>query len=371
MKIYACVFALAVAVLSALAVVHIIHAGTLTQRSDRLGTSAPATGASHHITFTTTNPIPASGKIVVTPNAGDFTIPAGFDFQDIDLLRNSTQYPVAAVPGTGGGSAAGVSVVSGTSGSITLTLNDTDAIAASAVVEIKIGSNAVFGGTGDTNITNPGSIGSYGLRFATQTSGGAEIDSGDVGIAIVNPIGVNGTVGAATVVDTPVFSPPAGTFNDSVSVSISTTTGGASIYYTVDGSTPTSSSILYTGPITLNQTTTLKAIGIAAGYTDSAVATAVYTIVSTAPPVPVGGGPATTPRATTTPAASPTTTYSPDACGDKTPADLNCDGRVNNRDLSILMYHWQSTRSGIRADINKDGIVNLIDFSIMLYWWTD
>lgn len=49
-------------------------------------------------------------------------------------------------------------------------------------------------------------------------------------------------------------------------------------------------------------------------------------------------------------------------------ADLNCDGRVNLTDFSILMYYW-GTNNQI-ADINQDGIVDLSDFSIMMFYWT-
>lgn len=52
-------------------------------------------------------------------------------------------------------------------------------------------------------------------------------------------------------------------------------------------------------------------------------------------------------------------------------ADLNCDGRVNLTDFSILMYYWLDTSpANPRADINEDSIVNLKDFSIMMYYWT-
>jgi hypothetical protein len=52
-------------------------------------------------------------------------------------------------------------------------------------------------------------------------------------------------------------------------------------------------------------------------------------------------------------------------------SDLNCDGRVNLTDFSILLFFWQQTNpSNKAADINKDGIVNLTDFSILLFDWT-
>ena len=61
-------------------------------------------------------------------------------------------------------------------------------------------------------------------------------------------------------------------------MSISDTTPGAIIYYTTDGTTPTTSSTVYGGSITLSSTETLEAIATGSGYFASAVATAAYTI---------------------------------------------------------------------------------------------
>jgi hypothetical protein len=80
-------------------------------------------------------------------------------------------------------------------------------------------------------------------------------------------------------VEMPAFSPGAGTYSSTQSVTISSSTNGASIRYTTDGSTPTSSSgTVYSGPVTVSSTSTLKAIAYKSGMTDSAVATAAYTI---------------------------------------------------------------------------------------------
>ena len=76
----------------------------------------------------------------------------------------------------------------------------------------------------------------------------------------------------------PVFNPPAGTYTGAQQVSITDTTPSAVIYYTIDGTPPTTSSTRYTAPITISKTTTLKAIAVATGYLNSSVATAVYTI---------------------------------------------------------------------------------------------
>ena len=81
-----------------------------------------------------------------------------------------------------------------------------------------------------------------------------------------------------TIVRAPIFSPAGGTYITAQTVSISCGTSGAAIYYTTDGSTPSSSSTPYTGAITISETTTIKAIAIKDGI-NSSVATATYTIV--------------------------------------------------------------------------------------------
>jgi len=77
---------------------------------------------------------------------------------------------------------------------------------------------------------------------------------------------------------TPVSSPTAMTFyTDTTNVTLECDTEGASIYYTTDGSEPTKSSTLYSGPITLSGTTTIKAIAVADAYLESDVFTATFT----------------------------------------------------------------------------------------------
>jgi uncharacterized repeat protein (TIGR03803 family) len=80
---------------------------------------------------------------------------------------------------------------------------------------------------------------------------------------------------------TPAFSPAAGTYSAAQSVSISDATAGATIYYTTNGTAPTTSSTKYTGAITVGSTETIEAVAVASGYTDSSVASATYTITPT------------------------------------------------------------------------------------------
>ena len=87
-------------------------------------------------------------------------------------------------------------------------------------------------------------------------------------------------------VATPTFSPIAGTYSAAQTVTISDSTAGSTIYYTIDGTTPTTSSTRYATPITVASTQTVQAIAIASGYTNSAVASALYTISFTAAATP-------------------------------------------------------------------------------------
>jgi hypothetical protein len=77
---------------------------------------------------------------------------------------------------------------------------------------------------------------------------------------------------------TPTFSPAPGTYNSAQSVTISDSSPGTRIYYTTNGSTPTTSSTVYTAAIKVNKTTTIKAIAAGGGFSASALGSAAYTI---------------------------------------------------------------------------------------------
>ncbi len=77
---------------------------------------------------------------------------------------------------------------------------------------------------------------------------------------------------------TPVFSLAAGTYSTVQSVTISDATNGAAIYFTTNGTTPTTSSTVYTGPIAVSKSENILAMATATGYGPSAVASVVYTI---------------------------------------------------------------------------------------------
>jgi len=82
-----------------------------------------------------------------------------------------------------------------------------------------------------------------------------------------------------TLASGPLVSPAAGTYPSAQTVTLSTSTPGGSIRYTLDGTTPTSTTgTLFTAPLTLGTSATLKAIAYASGHTSSTVTTAAYAI---------------------------------------------------------------------------------------------
>ncbi len=87
----------------------------------------------------------------------------------------------------------------------------------------------------------------------------------------------------------PIFSKTGATFSTDQSISLSTIASGASIYYTLDGSSPSTSSTLYTAPIPVagNGTSlTITAITVAPAFTDSAPISETYTIAYPAAAIP-------------------------------------------------------------------------------------
>lgn len=100
------------------------------------------------------------------------------------------------------------------------------------------------------------------------------------------------TITALSTVATPVFTPAAGTYTSAQSVAIGDTTVGTTIYYTTNGSSPTTNSTKYTGAITVGSTETIEAIAVAPGYNNSAVASATYTINLPAPTFTLTASPA-------------------------------------------------------------------------------
>ena len=81
-----------------------------------------------------------------------------------------------------------------------------------------------------------------------------------------------------TAASTPVATPGAGAVASGTEVVLTSDTKGAKILYTLDGTDPSMSSAVYTGPIAVTAAVTIKAIAVAEGHDPSSVLTAAYTI---------------------------------------------------------------------------------------------
>ena len=137
-----------------------------------------------------------------------------------------------------------------------------------------------------TNITFTQS-GSYAISYLTPNTGTLEnniwtgsatsIEFTNDGTNQTRATQIVVTIAAPAVVATPTFSLESGTYYETKSVTISCETENSVIYYTIDGTEPTSASTLYTQAITIAETTTIKAIAYV-GTDHSYVATATYTI---------------------------------------------------------------------------------------------
>jgi len=139
---------------------------------------------------------------------------------------------------------------------------------------------------------------SFAVTVASQPSGetctvsGGADGSGGGTISGANVTGVAVTCtgnASSSQVATPTLSPDPGSYDVSElwAVTLSDATPGAQIYYTFDGSDPTNGSILYTGPIDVTvaatglPTTTIRAVAVASGLSNSEIATGTYNLTQT------------------------------------------------------------------------------------------
>jgi sugar lactone lactonase YvrE len=125
----------------------------------------------------------------------------------------------------------------------------------------------------------PGYSGDGGSATIAQLYGNSQVAVGESGSLYIADT-YNSRIRKVTLnlAATPAFSIEAGAYAAAQSVKLSDATTNSTIYYTTDGTTPTTASTRYTGAIAISSTETIKAIAIAPGYAPSAVASATYTI---------------------------------------------------------------------------------------------
>ena len=142
------------------------------------------------------------------------------------------------------------------------------------------------------NGVTPGSVLYYTIDGTTPTTSSAvyfgpitvKVTEAVKALAMAQAYGLSAVASAVYTITppaaTPAFSPAAGTYTAAQTVTISDATAGATIYYTTNGTTPTTSSTKYTAAISVSTTETLNAIALATGDSVSALASATYTITS-------------------------------------------------------------------------------------------
>ena len=105
------------------------------------------------------------------------------------------------------------------------------------------------------------------------------VTNGKVYVGTHGEVDVYGILSTATpTAPPPVLSPAPGVYASALTVSLSDTLNGSILYYTTDGSPPSTASIRYSGPFTIGATSTVNAIAVAQGYNTSSVVSGTYTI---------------------------------------------------------------------------------------------
>ena len=162
----------------------------------------------------------------------------------------------------------------GTANGIVWTLDDSGFTKTAAILYAYNAANLGTELYNSTQAANSRDAAAVAVKFTTPT-----VANGNVYVGGRNAVTVYGMLTpSAPLAATPTFSPAGGTYSSTQSVTIKDSTPSASIYYTTNGNTPSTGSTLYSAPVSVSASETIEAIAIAAGFSQSAVGSASYTI---------------------------------------------------------------------------------------------
>jgi len=249
-------------------------------------------------------PLPQTAAPVISPNGGTFTdaplvtisttTPGSIVYYTLNGTNpdgNSTQYTVPFIVGNTS-TLKCIAVAPGFSPSVIVS-------AGFVIGQPKVGTPVFTPGAGTYTTAQTvviSAVNAEDIRYTTDgttPSGSSPLYNGAITISTTTPLQARGyapgyqdsdvaagiyTIGTSTVID-PVPFPASGTnFEYELFVSVTCATPGALIYFTMDGSTPTQASTLYSAPVPITLSKTFKFRAYKAGLTPSGVVTATYNL---------------------------------------------------------------------------------------------
>jgi len=215
------------------------------------------------VTFSVTGPATVNGTTLTITGAGSVVVTA-------NQVGNGTYASAPAVSQTIAVAKATLTVIA-TNASVTYDA-PLPKLAYTTTGYVHGDSSAVLSGSPvETTTAKQGSApGSYPITIAQGTLAATNYNfQFNSGTLTVTPLGTTAT---------PAFTPLPGTYTSSRSVTITDATKGVTIYYTTNGTTPTTSSKVYQAAIQVSASETIEAIAVAAGYSQSATGVAAYVI---------------------------------------------------------------------------------------------
>jgi uncharacterized delta-60 repeat protein len=244
-------------------------------------------GADGYAVFSDTTSYPAYAR--VTPlNKSDWTWQ--YSTTDTDALQkaSSSSDRIAACWYSSGTFSIDVAITDGQKHRVSLYLLDWDVSGRNETVQVIDGDSGAI--LGSQNVTSF----SGGVYLTWDVVGHVKFNissttvNGVVSGIFFGGAGASGGGGGTTqTAATPTISPNGGSYTSAQSVTLATSTSGAQIRYTLDGTDPTSTSALYSAPFSVSSSATVKAKAFASGMNASATASATFTIST-------GGGGGTT-----------------------------------------------------------------------------